>query len=183
MFIKGIISYFQEKPKLIPVEKKQWVSVDMNNDFINVKTLSGYTSCAIDTEGSNDFLSPYINNIELGDIIITALSKSRMIDPKDFGAFFDREKLDKEYKEWIAYCQKTYKYKTKKEMFKNMKHCSLYCVEDQLTIISWHQEKPGAFGPTKNKDADNVVIPADNSPEDIGKAVRLALSRCTSAKF
>lgn len=64
-----------------------------------------------------------------------------------------------------------------------MKNLNLEIYERNFIMRPWHQEKLGAFGPTKNKEADNVIIPADSSPEDIGKAVRLALSRCTSETF
>ena len=103
-----------------------------------------------------------------------------MIDPKDFGVFFDRDRLQNQYNEWINYCKKTYGYKTKKDLYKNMMYVDITVYNEQLILMPWHQEKPGAYGPTKNKDKDSVIIPADSTPEEIGKAVRLALSRCTS---
>ena len=77
----------------------------MNNDFLNVKTCSGYSRSVSDPEGENIFLPLDFNAVTLGESVLKALSKSRMIDPKDFGVFFDRDRVLFEYQQWINYCQ------------------------------------------------------------------------------
>jgi hypothetical protein len=182
MCIKWFIEYFQRRnvPKPQPPEEKKWCKVFMNNDFLNVQTRSGYRSYVFDSDGENIFLPPDFNAVTLGESVLKALSKSRIIDPKDFGVFFDRDRLQNQYNEWINYCKKTYGYKTKKAMFRDIKNLDIELYNRKIIMRPWHQEKPEIFGPTKNKELDNVIISTDSTPEEIGRAVHLALSRCTS---
>ncbi|CAO4846557.1 MAG: Immunity protein CdiI-o11 [Holosporales bacterium] len=183
MCIKWLIEFFEKRnqPKPPPPEEKKWASVEMNADFLNVQTRSGYRMTVSDSSGDDIFLNPDADDISIGDAVVKALSKSRMIDPKDFGVFFDPDRLQNQYNDWIDYCKKTYRYKTKKALYKNMMSVAITAYEGKLILRSRHQEKPGGYGPSKNKDKDNVIIPEDSTPEEIGKAIRLALSRCTSA--
>ena len=170
--------FFKKKPP-----KKQWVSSYMNQDVIRVTTFSGPAPAAYDPEGYQFFLSPDVDDKSLGEAVLKALSKSRIIKEKDFGTFFDYKRIEKYYKDWIEYCQKTYFYKTKKAMFKYMDHCSITSENEKITIMPWHHEKIEAWSGTKNREKDYVIIPADSTAEDVGKALRLAYSRCTTKGF
>ena len=170
--------FFKNKPP-----HTRWVSSYMNQDLIRITTFSGYRRSAYDPEGYQFVFAPSVDDATLGEAVIKALSKSRMIKEKDFTTFFDYKRIEKYYKDWIAYCQKTYGYKTKKAMFKHMDHCSITSENGEITIEPWHHEKIEAWGETKNGDLDNVIIPADSNAEEVGKALKLAYSRCTTKGF
>lgn len=163
--------------------KKQWSTSYYNKEFINIKTCSGPDPDAYDPEGHQFFLSPDVDDITLGEAVLKALSKSRIIKEKDVGAFFDFRRIMKDYQNWVTYCQKTYGYKTKQAMFKYMDHCSITSENNMITIMPWHHEKIEAWSGTKNREKDYVIIPADSSAEEVGKALRLAYSRCTTKGF
>lgn len=161
------------------MQKKSWVSAKQNQDFILIETCSGYNRFAKDPKGASHHLSCNTDNESLGRAVIDALSHSRFLTLKEVEEFFDYERIQKNYENWRQNLMTRYGYKTKKALFKNMMSVSIEVYEGQMTLMPWSQEKLEAWGPTPNGDADNVIIPADSSSEDIGAALRLAFSRCT----
>jgi hypothetical protein len=69
-----------------------------------------------------------------------------------------------------------YGYKTKKTMFRNMDICSITAKNNSITFETRHHEKLEGWCETERYKADYVTIP----PQEIGAALRLALSRCTT---
>ena len=184
MYIKKIISLFKEKPQPAPApEPKKWAKVYMNLDFMNIQT---HTKCGLrfaDPEGDNLFLKVDACDDVIGEAVLSALEKSQFIVPntRESERFFANGRIRDFYPRWVETCQKTYGYKTKKALYKGMKNVNVENYRSSIILRPWHQEKSSIFGPTKNKEADNVVIAANSSAAEIGKAVRLALSRATSA--
>lgn len=72
-----------------------------------------------------------------------------------------------------------YGYKTKRALFKDMKNCSIHCINDLIIISPTHHEKLESWSGKGINESDNVVISVNESPAEIGAALRLALSRCT----
>jgi hypothetical protein len=60
-----------------------------------------------------------------------------------------------------------------------MKSCSVESKLGLLTIKPSYHEKLEAWSGDGIAKSDYVVLPADSPPEEIGVAIRLALSRCT----
>ncbi len=159
----------------------KWASAVNNRDFILVETWSGYRGPAYDPDGKRIFLSTDANDLTLGQAVLEALGPSRVIDVKEIPVFFDYEKCQEIYKKWIESLMQRFGYKTKKALFKNMNKCGIEMVDGKITIDPSHHEKLEGWSGTGNKGSDYVIIPADSTPEEIGAALRLAFSRCTSA--
>jgi hypothetical protein len=152
-------------------------SIYANNDFFCIDTESGYIGKRPDPDVPSVFCAPNVSNVELGNIILSALSKSRCI-PRDeaiaFGNFTD---VVQKYKIWVEETMAAYGYKTKAAMFKKMEHCSISLIDGTIKILPLKHVKLEAW--EGFDDASRVVlIPHFSSPEEIGAAVRVAIQRC-----
>lgn len=69
-----------------------------------------------------------------------------------------------------------YGYKTKRALFKDMKHSIIHLTHGEITISPMRHEKLEAWEGLEL--SENVIITVDNSPSEIGEGLRLALTRC-----
>ena len=173
------------------VVKINWAAAQINKDFISVETYSGYRSTQADPKGVEHFLSPDVDDNELGLAVLDALAHSRFVLPeprKDVWihpeATFDMELYDldlhlQRYDQWVASILKRYGYKTKRALFKDMKKCSIEKQNDLITISPSHHDKLEGWSGDGFTKTDNEVIPANSSPAEVGAALRLVFSRCT----
>jgi hypothetical protein len=174
------------------VQPRQWAGAKLNQDFFCIETYSGYGGGTDrDPKGSQSLLPSDASNESVGAALLEALSRSRFVLPeprKDVwihpAATFDLELSDYElsaerYKTWIADLMHRYGYKTKRVLFKDMNSCTIECDDGFITIQPSHHDKLEGWGREKGDGIEDVVIPADSSPEAIGAALRLAFSRCT----
>lgn len=172
------------------VVRKYWAEAWSNGDFFLIETSSGYRSTQTDPKGKKHFLTPNASDEELGVALLDSLSHSRFVLPaprKDVWihpeAEFDSDLYDynlsiERAKKWVANLMAQYGYKTKRSLYKNMQTCSIEISQEVMAIQPWHHEKLEAWGGIV---LENVIIPADSTPAEIGVALRLAFSRCTSS--
>lgn len=160
--------------------KQEWFYAEAceNQDFINIGTFSGFRIKTRDPDGEQLLLSKTFSNEELGQAVLLALSKSRIINQSEIATFFDRDNVSKRYDSWVANLMEQYGYKTKRTLFKNMMRCSLEIRDGFLTISPSYHEKLEAWSGTGITENDNVVLPVGSSAEEIGAGLRLAFSRC-----
>ncbi|WP_439851026.1 contact-dependent growth inhibition system immunity protein [Pseudomonas syringae] len=173
------------------VVKTAWADAGVNNDFIYVRTYSGYRSSRADPLGVEHHTRPEISDQELGVVVLDALAHSRFVLPeprKDVWihpeATFDMELYDynltnQRYDQWVGSTLERYGYRTKRALFKDMKKCSIESKSGQITIRPSHHEKLEAWSGKGLSENDYVIIPGGSSPSDVGAALRLAFSRCT----
>ncbi|TBU81445.1 contact-dependent growth inhibition system immunity protein [Phytopseudomonas dryadis] len=171
--------------------KMAWANAKMNREFLCVQTYSGYGSCRADYKGAMHLLSVDASNQVVGEALLDALSKSRFVLPEPRNdvwihpeATFDSELYDFEateqrHKNWTQQLMSRYGYKNKRSLFKDMKNCSVEKREGLITMRPSHHEKLEGWSGKGLSENDYVVIATDCSPEDVGAALLLALSRCT----
>ena len=169
------------------ITRGYWARAMCNGDFICVETESGYRSTRRDPKGAQYLHALDVDDEHLGLSVADAIGRSRWVlgapregsaDPSDVeydSEFYDHKKLRERYLAWIENLMQHYGYKTKKALFKDMKHCSIERKLGTLTISPSHHEKLEAWSGT----GEAVVIPDTSTPAEIGAALRLALSRCT----
>ena len=159
--------------------KQEWFYAEAyeNQDFINISTFSYCGIRARDPDGENLLLSKNASNEELGQAALLALSKSRKIAQSEIATFFDRDNVNQRYNNWVANLMDKYGYKTKRALFKKMMQCSIEIRDGVLTISPSIHEKLEGWGGGLPK-SDDVVLPINSSPEEIGAGLRLAFSRC-----
>ena len=159
--------------------KQEWFYAEAyeNQDFINISTFSYCGIRTRDPDGENLLLSKNASNEELGQAALLALSKSRKIEQSEIATFFDRDNVNQRYNNWVANLMDKYGYKTKRALFKKMMQCSIEIRDGVLTISPSIHEKLEGWGGGLPK-SDDVVLPINSSPEEIGAGLRLAFSRC-----
>ncbi len=128
----------------------------------------------VDHEAEEFLMEPNASDLALGAAILKSLSQSRFLPLAE--AQSRRERVAELYDAWVAKIMERYSYKSKRAMFKNMKNCGIYLVEGQIRICPMRHDKlEGWEGLEKSED---VFVPTDAPLEEIGVALRLALSRC-----
>ena len=159
--------------------KQEWFYAEAyeNQDFINISTFSYCGIRTRDPDGENLCLSKSASNEELGQATLLSLSKSRKIEQSEIATFFDRDNVNQRYNNWVANLMEKYGYKTKRALFKKMMQCSIEIRDGVLTISPSIHEKLEGWGGGLPK-SDDVVLPINSSPEEIGAGLRLAFSRC-----
>lgn len=170
--------------------KTAFASAKMNNDFLCLETRSGYRSTKFDPKGVQHLMDVTVNDAELGKLVLDTLSHSRFVLPEPREgvwihpeATFDPDLYDREislanYNKWVDKLIETYSYKNKTALFKNMKNCSIDLTSERLRISPSRHEKLDAWSGDGLTVADDVILPVDSSPEEIGAALRIAFSRC-----
>lgn len=144
---------------------------------ILILTQSGLLMEVADILGHWAVLSIDVCDKELGLNIITALEKSRPTHP--FLAPELRQPPSQQaYKAWIADIIRNCGYKTKKRLLEEMIRCDVDMLDGVITLVPSERIKPNWWRISKDQ-SEFVTIGSSSSPENIGKAARLALSRCT----
>ncbi|NDK98938.1 contact-dependent growth inhibition system immunity protein [Photorhabdus bodei] len=151
-----------------------------NGDFYSITSYSGYRSLNLDLLGGNHMLSPDTSDEELGAVVFNALSKSRFIPYESLGDFLDNEKRKERYDQWVTEMMGFHRYRSRRQLFKKMNSCDIRLLDGVITIMPYGHEKLELWTGKGIVESDNVVIPADSSPEEVGAALRLAFSRCRS---
>lgn len=160
-----------------------------NADFILIETNSGYRGSVRDFRGIQNFLKSDADDGELGEAILDAMAHSRFVlgvprtdvwlhpDVEFDQELYDYQKTAERYKAWKADLMARYGYKTQRALFKGMKHCLVERNNGVITLQPWHHEKLEAWSGLGIE--ENVTLPADSTPKEIGAALRLAFTRCT----
>ena len=160
------------------VKPQKWTSAYYNGDFYLIETWSGYRSSQREPTGKQNTLTPEATAVELGTAVLDALAHSRFLSLNEIEDFFNPEKGQQEYLAWIKALIEKHGYKSKRALFKNMANCGVRVVDGVMDITPMRHEKLEGWGREKDDGIENVVIPADSSPNAVGEALLLAFSRC-----
>lgn len=158
--------------------QRQACGVYATRKLIAVNTMSGWGSLHGDDKGIRCLLAPDATDTELGEAVLLALSKSRIIHPDLDPDLFSNSKGAERYYAWVEDLMQTYGYRTKSALFREMLHPDIEVRNGQMTVSPTKRQRGDGFGPTLHRERDYVHLPADSSPDEVGAAVRLALSRC-----
>ena len=141
--------------------------------YYDVHADSGISSSYADPDCEWILLDTTESDAAVGSAIVTALSQSRFLSLDDR----EQEIADKIAQRERFLIQR-YGYKSADKMGKETKSVGVWLTKGQMTLTPFHTDDLESFSGL-DKD-QNVIIPGDSSPEQIGAAFRLALSRCTS---
>ena len=160
-------------------DRDYWASCYYTNEFLCIDTYSGLGRVGRDPVFPSRLLPPDAEDELVGEQILQALSDSRTLNVlEERVAFFDLEKGKEQYAAWRSMLIEKYGYKTKKALFKDMKNCGIHCANGVITISPTRHEKLEGWGREKGDGIEDVILPVDSSPTEIGAGLRLALSRC-----
>ena len=163
-----------------------------NNEFFCIETMSGYRGGThADPKGAQHVLDARAHDLDLGNAVSDAMARSRFVlsSPRDGSTYppnveFDNElyapeKIAARYEAWKISLVERFNYKNVRALFNGMKHCAVERRDGLIELTPMHRESLEGWGRTKGDGIEDVVIPADSSPAEIGAALRLAFSRCT----
>lgn len=174
------------------LQRRRWSSIYANRLVFAIQTCSGYRACVADHMGKEYFFISDIDDVSIGIGLLDCLASSRwvvparrndVLQPEDIEFapdLFDRKQVVERYQSWVGRLIEFTGCKSKAKLFKPMYYVSIEEVDGLLIIHPWYQEKSEAWSGSGMQDVENVIVLAGSSPDEIGKAVRLALSRCLS---
>ena len=158
-------------------EQDYWAGYQANERALIIQTWSGFGRYAPDHLYPPHILPLDTDNETLGTTVLQALANSRtfVYDSPEDQDFFDTEKFRQRYEDWVAKLCGNLGYKTRRALFKNMMSGDIWLHNGCLKISPSRHVKLEAWDAIV---ADDVILSLDNSPEEIGAGLRLALSRC-----
>lgn len=163
------------------IQDKYYSAVlNITDKFICINTRSGNGILTIDTNYPPIMLPLDCSNDELGEKLVQALGYSNtQLNDEEYDNLFKNVKEN--WNSRLEVLKSTYSYRSKRQLLANMLNCSVYLLNNKLTIQPTHHSKwEGWEGVDESK---HVILSLDNTFDEIGSGVRLALSRCTSKKF
>ena len=110
------------------------------------------------------------------------LNESKEISFEEFQAIFNSEKMKGQQKNLEDEMKKRYGYKNKKSIYKDMSFLSLEQDASFIIIAPLHQDSLGGYSGISLPDNSALEFKYDKSisDEELGKAIRQALTYCTS---
>lgn len=164
------------------MNKPKTVSVIVNNEFLLVTSIIRGMIGMTDPDQDFVFNKVDITDSYFGKLVKEKLDESREVSLQEFQAIFNSEKMKGLQKRLEEEMKKRYGYKNKKSIYKDMSSLSLEQDDLYITILPLHQD---------SLDGSTGISLPDNSPlefkydknisdEELGKAVRQALTYCTS---
>lgn len=156
----------------------KWAVVYANEEFICVRTQSGFRSVTSDPQGITSFLSHQADPESLGVAVREALSKSRTIAAKEIEILFDPDLIKERYEEWVNTALTRYGYLTRRKMFSSMKCCDISETTEIIRIEPSIHEKLEIWTGEGMSKKDEVRIEKSVTDRSLGEGVLLALTRC-----
>ena len=164
------------------MNKPKTVSVIVNNEFLLVTSIIRGMIGMTDPDQDFVFNKVDITDSYFGKLVKEKLDESREVSLQEFQAIFNSEKMKGLQKRLEEEMKKRYGYKNKKSIYKDMSSLSLEQDDLYITISPLHQD---------SLDGSTGISLPDNSPlefkydksisdEELGKAIRQALTYCTS---
>ncbi|MGI2030388.1 contact-dependent growth inhibition system immunity protein [Endozoicomonas acroporae] len=160
------------------IVRKQWATAYATPEFITINTCSGFRSSARDPLGEEFFFSWDVSDEVLGAGIVSSLTASRLLEPDQIGMFFDLSFIKENYEKWVEKLIEKYNYKSRRALFKNMKHCMIERVDGVMTIKPTNHEKLEGWGGKGVKHEDYKILDETVQVEEIGRSLRDCFAKC-----
>lgn len=157
-------------------------SIYMTDKFICINTSSGYGLLTMDPNFPSIALSLDCSDQTLGEKLLLALQQSNtLINNEDYDVLFNPKNVKEKWNNWLNQLKLDYQYRSKRHLLSNMLNCSVFLLNNQLSINPSHHSKWEGWDGLD--DSQDVILSLDNSTKEIGAGLRLALSRCTTKEF
>ena len=164
------------------MNKPKAVSVRVNNEFLLVTSIIRGMIGMTDPDQDFVFNKVDITDSYFGKLVKEKLDESREVSLQEFQAIFNSEKMKGLQKRLEEEMKKRYGYKNKKSIYKDMSFLSLEQDASFIIIASLHQDSLGGYSGISLPDNSPLEFKYDKniSDEELGKAIRQALTYCTS---
>ena len=164
------------------MNKPKAVSVRVNNEFLLVTSIIRGMIGMTDPDQDFVFNKVDITDSYFGKLVKEKLDESREVSLQEFQAIFNSEKMKGLQKRLEEEMKKRYGYKNKKSIYKDMSFLSLEQDASFIIIAPLHQDSLGGYSGISLPDNSPLEFKYDKniSDEELGKAIRQALTYCTS---
>ena len=164
------------------MNKPKTVSVIVNNEFLLVTSIIRGMIGMTDPDQDFVFNKVDITDSYFGKLVKEKLDESREVSLQEFQAIFNSEKMKGLQKRLEEEMKKRYGYKNKKSIYKDMSFLSLEQDASFIIIAPLHQDSLGGYSGISLPDNSPLEFKYDKniSDEELGKAIRQALTYCTS---
>ena len=164
------------------MNKPKAVSVRVNNEFLLVTSIIRGMIGMTDPDQDFVFNKVDITDSYFGKLVKEKLDESREVSLQEFQAIFNSEKMKGLQKRLEEEMKKRYGYKNKKSIYKDMSFLSLEQEASFIIIAPLHQDSLGGYSGISLPDNSPLEFKYDKniSDEELGKAIRQALTYCTS---
>jgi hypothetical protein len=158
---------------------KKTAAIFKTEKFICIETLSGASALKYrEDDGYRVYLEPDASDEALGHVLLSALGRSRLVDPRLERQFYDPDRATRVDENWEKDLMHRFGYKSKHDAYKTMDWCFAKMSETSISIQPHRRDKPDSW---RSLPVDmTVVIPGtmDADAVRVGTALRLALERC-----
>ena len=156
--------------------------VRINKDFLLVTSIIRGMIGMTDPDQDFVFNKVDITDSYFGKLVKEKLDESREVSLQEFQAIFNSEKMKGLQKNLEEEMKKRYGYKNKKSIYKDMSFLSLEQDDLYITISPLHQDSLDGSTGISLPDNSALEFKYDKniSDEELGKAIRQALTYCTS---
>ena len=164
------------------MNKPKTVSVIVNNEFLLVTSIIRGMIGMTDPDQDFIFNQVDITDSYFGKLVREKLDESREVSLQEFQAIFNSEKMKGLQKRLEEEMKKRYGYKNKKSIYKDMSFLSLEQDNLYITISPLHQDSLDGSTGISRPDNSPLEFKYDKniSDEELGKAIRQAMTYCTS---
>ena len=151
-------------------------SVAATPKLLWVRTLSGAVATRVDPRGADHVLAPASSDEELGAAVLDALARSRYVGT-DTELGVEIERVRKHNEERLLELAPQFGYKNARAVLRSMKFCPVVVMGKEIL-----------FRPTRHTGLEHwrylpeefvVRLASPAGEREVGRATRLALSRCT----
>lgn len=158
--------------------QERYAQIWSNPDFILVETCLGGLFRSQDPKAPQHFLSPDADEATIGAALVAALSRSRVISLAEVREFADAAAVGARYAAWVNHLMERHHYKSRRALFSQMKSVDVSQARPSSILLqpTLHDQLEG-WGREKDDGIEDVTV-FPTGVEDIGIAVRVALSRC-----
>ena len=164
------------------MNKPKAAFVRINKDFLLVASIIRGMIGMTDPDQDFVFNKVDITDSYFGKLVKEKLDESREVSLQEFQAIFNSEKMKGLQKNLEEEMKKRYGYKNKKSIYKDMSFLSLEQDDLYITISPLHQDSLDGSTGISLPDNSALEFKYDKSisDEELGKAIRQALTYCTS---
>lgn len=167
-----------------PIPPMKHATVFEKRPWANIIARSGYRATFDHADAYCDFIPFPLTDESVGRSVVKALSASQFHDPRisppeSLSSFGDYAKVIERYKRWTGFVKSRYPGLSSRMVFRGMKCCNVtFNVQDNVIVIEHTFQQKTDEWVHPQEGADVVSVSYNSAPEEIGAAVRLALSRC-----
>ncbi|MGC1780131.1 MAG: contact-dependent growth inhibition system immunity protein [Xanthobacteraceae bacterium] len=162
--------------RLTQIPFKKTATIFKSEKFISIESLSGASALKYREDDScGVYLEPEAIDEILGQVLLAALDRSRLVDPRSEREFFDPDRAMRVDANWEKQLMSRYGYKTKRDAYEHLDWCLAKIYDGKISFQPHRRQKPGWRGLPPDR---TVVIPMTDNVVAVGAALRLALDRC-----